>query len=63
MATNSAGTCPGCIGRGTGTACCMCTKPIPEDLRREKNGGPAYPGDTVRADCADCRAGQPHAHR
>lgn len=27
-------TCTGCIGRGTGTACCMCGLPIPEHLRR-----------------------------
>lgn len=26
--------CLGCIGRGTGTNCCMCTLPIPADKQR-----------------------------
>lgn len=56
-------TCRGCIGRGTGTHCCACSGFIPSDLRRTPGGGPAYPGDEIRADCPDCRVGRPHAHR
>lgn len=39
--------CPGCIGRGMGTGCCMCGLPIPESLRR-KPGDPSEfkPGDS-----------------
>lgn len=32
--------CPGCVGRGTGTGCCMCGRPIPKHLRR-KPGDPS----------------------
>jgi len=26
--------CPGCIGRGAGSVCCICGRPIPGELRR-----------------------------
>jgi hypothetical protein len=55
-------TCPGCIGRGTGTHCCMCSNPIPESLQR-KNGQPAYPGDAYDSGCPDCVRGAFHTHR
>lgn len=53
----SADTCPGCIGRGTGTHCCMCDRPIPEALR------PQTDVDVPRETCADCRRGAVHTHR
>jgi len=28
------GKCKGCVGRGTGTRCCICGKVIPTALRR-----------------------------
>lgn len=54
-------TCPGCVGRGTGTRCCMCNRPIPTNLRR--TNGDAYPGDRPDPNCGDCRAGRTHTHR
>lgn len=54
-------TCPGCIGRGTGTHCCMCDKPIPPPLRR--TNGDAYPGDHPKDGCTGCAAGRQHTHR
>ncbi|GIH91910.1 hypothetical protein ACFFMN_34115 [Planobispora siamensis] len=50
-------TCPGCIGRGTGTRCCMCDGTIPEELRRT----PDSPNE-VRADCVGCQRGAVHTH-
>lgn len=32
--------CVGCVGRGTGSKCCMCGKPIPQELRRSPNDPP-----------------------
>lgn len=54
-------TCPGCIGRGTGSNCCMCGNPIPANLRR--TNGDAYPGDHPKPGCPDCAAGRRHSHR
>lgn len=50
-------TCPGCVGRGTGTHCVVCDQPIPADKRRAANAP-----DEWRPDCAGCRRGQPHTH-
>jgi hypothetical protein len=36
--------CPGCVGRGTSTVCCMCDLPVPEQTRREKGAASEYPG-------------------
>lgn len=38
------GLCPGCVGRGTGTGCCMCGRPIPIGLRRQ----PGDPSEMYR---------------
>lgn len=53
-------TCPGCIGRGTGTHCCMCSEPIPDHLQRKN--GPINDLDQPLADCDGCRVGRPHTH-
>jgi hypothetical protein len=50
-------TCPGCVGRGTGTHCCSCSRPIPEHLRTQTQV------DAWTDTCDDCVAGQPHTHR
>jgi hypothetical protein len=39
--------CPGCIGRGTGTGCCMCGLPVPEGLRRQAGDPSDLPGAVV----------------
>lgn len=54
-------TCPGCIGRGNGTRCCMCSKPIPERLQRVGDR-PAYPGDYFDTRCPRCCKGEFHTH-
>lgn len=33
--------CPGCIGRGPGTSCEMCTRPIPNRLQLRPSDPPA----------------------
>ncbi|MDF5759186.1 hypothetical protein [Spongiactinospora sp. TRM90649] len=60
MTTTDQTSCPGCIGRGTGTRCCMCDKPIPAALRR--TNGDAYPGDRFDTSCPDCCSGRIHTH-
>lgn len=50
--------CPGCVGRGTGTECCVCGCWIPEHLRRS----PGDPGE-YQTGCADCVNGRRHTHR
>lgn len=63
------GTCPGCVGRGRGSSCCMCGNPIPAHLQlsddRQASGDyvevPAI--DLPRRDCSQCRTGAPHSHR
>lgn len=49
--------CPGCVGRGTGTRCRVCQRPIPVGRRRA-------PGSLseLRIDCALCHAVVPHVH-
>ncbi|WP_157255048.1 hypothetical protein [Nonomuraea typhae] len=59
--TLEAGTCPGCIGRGSGARCCMCGRAIPAELQRP-HGQPAYEGDVVDTGCADCQHGRTHTH-
>lgn len=49
--------CPGHVGRGTGTHCCMCTRPIPEHLRRTADSPPS-----TRPGCIGCQRGQAHVH-
>lgn len=49
--------CPGCVGRGAGTVCCVCGAPIPAALRLRPDGPPE-----ARADCLDCVAGRRHVH-
>jgi hypothetical protein len=53
----ASGTCPGCVGRGTGTHCCMCDRPIPLGLRRQTDV------DVPKASCPDCCRGAVHTHR
>ncbi len=50
-------TCPGCVGRGNGTHCCSCSRPIPEHLRTQTQV------DAWTDTCDDCVAGRPHARR
>ncbi len=52
------GDCPGCVGRGTGSRCCMCGRPIPEHLRRQPTDADEY-----SPACPNCAAGKIHAHR
>ena len=49
--------CTGCVGRGTGTRCCICGGGIPLDLRRDPEAA-----DEFRADCGDCTGGHRHTH-
>lgn len=49
--------CPGCIGRGTGRTCSMCSGVIPVGKRRTKDS----PSE-VRQDCRDCQRGARHTH-
>lgn len=57
LAGDEPGPCPGCVGRGTGTWCYVCDRPIPPGLRRQPDDPPEY-----RQDCADCAAGRAHVH-
>jgi hypothetical protein len=49
--------CPGCVGRGTGTECCICGEPVPAALRRTTNST-----DEWSADCPACVSGKRHTH-
>lgn len=49
--------CPGCVGRGLGTVCSMCSGWVPRQLRRTENS----PSE-VRRDCPDCQRGAQHTH-
>lgn len=51
-------TCPGCVGRGTGTHCCMCDGEIPAHLRRT-----AQSPSEVQQSCHGCRTGTAHTHQ
>lgn len=50
-------TCNGCVGRGTGTACCMCSLPIPVELRITANSPSEWDPS-----CSDCTQGKRHSH-
>lgn len=51
--------CPGCVGRGTGEACGMCSRSIPVHLRRAAGD----PSEVDRVGCVDCRNGEVHTHQ
>lgn len=51
-------TCPGCVGRGTGTVCAMCGGTIPPEMWRTRQDS----ASEYRPACADCRAGRTHTH-
>jgi hypothetical protein len=51
-------TCPGCVGRGTGTQCFICGGTVPTSQRRT----PQSPSE-IRSGCRDCAAGRKHTHR
>lgn len=50
-------TCPGCVGRGSGTRCGMCNKPVPAPFVRLPGSPREY-----NAACAGCREGRTHSH-
>jgi hypothetical protein len=49
--------CHGCVGRGTGTSCCMCGNLVSTVLRRDCEST-----SEVRRNCEDCQAGRAHTH-